>query len=423
MAGLFQAAHDGRTHEAGVACHINPCVLGEYGFHPRDDAMKLEEIRQRRPYGPGMSGLRNRSTETPVVALVQLTLPAYRRLLVRELRSVMSGLIIAAGDQYYDPSVQTGLGLNDVDVPVKNHFFLNRRLACQSRVLKLALGADVSIVELNPRNVSTWLILLAGRMRRRPVIVWGHYLGRKPGAEGPGLGRLLQVRLARRVLAYSAADGDRFRSRFPSASVDVAPNAAERASDVGDVGGMLRTDFVYVGRLVPDKGVCLLVDGFATAVEDGVVPTGSRLVIVGEGPEHGRVEQSARSSGVSDRILLLPETFDSASLNAIYSTAIAGVCGGYVGLNMTQSLCRGVPFIYPLAAAHAPEVSMACAGVNCFPFHPASASALARALGEVSALDSDGRLFRQSIRDHALSTHTIEAMVEGFSSAVARALG
>ena len=49
MAGFFQATDDSRSDEAGVTGHINPRVLGEYGFHPRDDAMEKQRSDARVP--------------------------------------------------------------------------------------------------------------------------------------------------------------------------------------------------------------------------------------------------------------------------------------------------------------------------------------------------------------------------------------
>lgn len=58
-------------------------------------------------------------------------------------------------------------------------------------------------------------------------------------------------------------------------------------------------DLLFVGRLVSDKGVDVLLDALGLLAGDGLVP---RLTIVGEGPERLLLETRARSLGIASRI-------------------------------------------------------------------------------------------------------------------------
>jgi glycosyltransferase involved in cell wall biosynthesis len=56
---------------------------------------------------------------------------------------------------------------------------------------------------------------------------------------------------------------------------------------------------IFVGRLVSDKGVDVLIGALGLLARRGVRPT---LTIVGDGPERTSLEQQARDAGVSDQV-------------------------------------------------------------------------------------------------------------------------
>lgn len=58
-------------------------------------------------------------------------------------------------------------------------------------------------------------------------------------------------------------------------------------------------DLVFVGRLVSDKGVDVLLDALAHLAEEGLAP---RLTVVGDGPERPNLEGQAARLGLADRI-------------------------------------------------------------------------------------------------------------------------
>jgi glycosyltransferase involved in cell wall biosynthesis len=73
---------------------------------------------------------------------------------------------------------------------------------------------------------------------------------------------------------------------------------------------------LFVGRLMPQKGLHLLIDALAT------LPMDVGLDVVGDGPDRAALEASARSSGVSDRVHFhgALRQFD---LPAVYQRALA----------------------------------------------------------------------------------------------------
>ena len=109
----------------------------------------------------------------------------------------------------------------------------------------------------------------------------------------------------------------------------------------------------------------------------------ARLTIVGDGPERDALVEQIADLGMTDAITIHPGTFDAPTIDALYARAVAAACGGYVGLNITQSLTRGVPFVYPMKANHSPEVSLAHDGVNAFAFRRNTPDSVAEALARV----------------------------------------
>lgn len=61
-------------------------------------------------------------------------------------------------------------------------------------------------------------------------------------------------------------------------------------------------DLVFVGRLVSDKGVDVLLDALALLAAEGLQPG---LTVIGEGPERPRLEEQARRLGIEGRVEFL----------------------------------------------------------------------------------------------------------------------
>lgn len=367
-------------------------------------AARLEHLGQRR------------------VTLVQTAIGGYRRAFVADLRARLGDrLTLAYGDHHIERSLRTGIDEAPGDVRFTSRFLAGRRLVWQPGARRALAGADVWVLELNPRLVSTWLALVEARLRGRRTVVWGHLLGRRIGETGPRLGRRLQTRLAHAVLAYTEHEAAGFRRAFPGQQVYVAPNAIDRAADLQPATAGQRTDVVSIGRLTADKHPLELVDGFVHAQRTGRLPAASRLVMVGDGPLRDELIAHLATLGAdADHVVVQPGSYDADRLDAVYRTAFTAACGGYVGLNVVQSLSRGVPFVHPEHAAHSPEVVLAEPGVNAFAFAELCAVAIADALAAAWRATAEGAIDPAAIQRRALASASVEAMVDGFVVAVDR---
>jgi glycosyltransferase involved in cell wall biosynthesis len=178
------------------------------------------------------------------------------------------------------------------------HLFGGPLYLCQQRGLIQWLEAwdpEALIVEANPRYLATDSGVRWMHGRGRKVIGWG--LGAPP-LSGPfqGLRRARRSGFLRRfdaLIAYSRRGGDEYRQLgFPEEKIFVATNAVAPKP----IGRPVRPPatpgaptVLFVGRLQARKRIDFLLRACAEAPEPK-----PRLVIVGEGPERGRLEALAR---------------------------------------------------------------------------------------------------------------------------------
>lgn len=100
--------------------------------------------------------------------------------------------------------------------------------------------------------------------------------------------------------------------------------------------------WLFCGRLVPQKGVDLLLEALASTAADGM-----RLVIAGEGPEEGLLRAASASLGIADRVSFLGR-LTHADLLALMDNAYALVLPSrYEGLSNAalEALGAGLPVL------------------------------------------------------------------------------
>ena len=194
-------------------------------------------------------------------AVLQTCYPDYREPLFRDL-SQDDCFSLAHGDSYFSEGLTFCASRQPWQRAARNCFILRRSFLWQSGVLRWALQADVLVAEFNPRILSTWLILLARLLMRRPTVLWGHLWGRGRGGGLSRLVRLIMLRMANGAICYTRAQAEelrRLRAAFP---VCVASNSCIRHADCGVARRIEESPgcVLYVGRLIREKKVCLLLD-------------------------------------------------------------------------------------------------------------------------------------------------------------------
>lgn len=124
----------------------------------------------------------------------------------------------------------------------------------------------------------------------------------------------------------------------------IVPNMLDPSS-VPSTGSQLlrdRADIVFVGRLVPRKGVKHLIDAVALLRERLEQPP--TVAIIGDGPLRGRLQRHARAVGLSDQVLFLGCVDDERKLAALSQAKIAcfpSLFGESFGFVILEALAAG----------------------------------------------------------------------------------
>ncbi|CAL4860781.1 glycosyltransferase [Microbacterium sp. MM2322] len=348
----------------------------------------------------------------PRYVLYLAVLPFYRQACIDVLRREFgSDLAIYSGSSQLDRSVRTGVAPEDYTL-VRNVSILGR-LLLQLGGWGAAIRADVSILDLNPRSVTSWLILLARKTRGRRTLLWGHLSPRKGRHSATSRLRELMRGLADGTVLYGYDSVMPAREMNPGVPLWVAPNSLYPATQMTPaVAGSATTSVLYVGRLVASKKVELLIRALAVpaAVSAGVI-----VEVVGSGDEEERLKRLASELGVGERTRFHGEITSPVQLQSIYRNVVAAVSPGYAGLSVTQSLGFGVPVLVAKDEPHAPEIELARFGGIKF-FESDCPDSLASAI--VSELEALPEQDRPSLAARVRRAYSAEQMAEGLASAL-----
>ncbi len=362
------------------------------------------------------SGVRQEVGGRAVAVLA--VLPDYRSSFVSELRSALAetdtNLTIVAGDEHLDASVKSAP--HDGVISVRNRALLGRSLLWQVGALRYLRDTDVAVVDLNPRSLTAWIVLITRKARRRRTLVWGHILPRRGvNAHTAPLRRRMR-RLADGVISYTWSDADIVTREDPDVPVWVAANGLYREVDLGfDEGGRGRFRMLYVGRIEPSKKPLLALEAFAIACNELDLEKSVRLTFVGRGSQLPALRQRAQELGLAERVDILGSITDYERLRRLYGETIASLSPGYVGLSLTQSLGFGVPMVVGRDEPHAPEIELLSSSTGrTFPGDDAHALGAELVWCSLHVAEWD----RKSIVNTVRSRYSSTAMARGFEMAL-----
>ena len=92
--------------------------------------------------------------------LLQTAAPDYRKKVFQSIRENLGeNFTLYSGSTSFEKSIKTDETINFLK-PVKNHYFFIRKVLFQTGMWQDCLQCDVLILELNPRIISNWLLLI-----------------------------------------------------------------------------------------------------------------------------------------------------------------------------------------------------------------------------------------------------------------------
>lgn len=351
------------------------------------------------------------TAEKTANVLYLAVLPTYREQCVRELKlRIPNALSLYAGRAHMDPTVKTGID-QELFQEVRN-VVLPGPLLIQFGHLAEAVGAANVIVDLNPRSLTAWIILLLRRMLSRRTLVWGHLHPRAGARSRSAWLRKAMRRMASGTILYGYDSVVPARLSLPRQPVWVAPNSLYKAELLGATNAnQQRNRILYVGRLESAKKVHLLVEAFAQSI---ALRASGKLTIVGAGSSSSNLKDLCEDLGVNAEFL--GEVSDPERLRYLYSESLCSVSPGYVGLSLTQSLGFGVPMLVSRNEPHAPEIELHRFGGVTF-FDSDSSLSLSREL-ELRVRQSFDHGAAKQLSEKIRSAYSAEAMADGLSEAL-----
>jgi glycosyltransferase involved in cell wall biosynthesis len=346
------------------------------------------------------------------IMLFQTAIDSYRERFFTELKDRGINLSISCGDSYFTESVRTRIA--HPHKTLRNKYFFRRRLLFQFGAITESRDSRKIVIEMNPRVISNWVLILLSLFKRQQVFVWGHYYSRSNDAIGISISRKLMCLLATGgILAYTKIEQQLFIVEFPKKRVYAVTNSLYFNKDLIPIKFENDArDFAYCGRLDDDKQVEDLIWAFADVVRNGQLD--SKLHVVGDGPLLPKLLQIVQINEMHSQIIFYGHITDVSRLREIFSKCCAQVTNGFVGLNAVQSLGFGLPLIYPKKAKlrHAPE-SYLLNSENSI----ATDGTIVSFASSINSLYLDRHQWhkaRGQISSKILENHTIERMADGF---------
>jgi L-malate glycosyltransferase len=319
--------------------------------------------------------------------------------------------------QFWDgPSelVQDGITLHGVGRPPALYGSDGKRTvreaaAFSARLLPVLLRQRLDVIDCSATPyLPLYAAWLGARMTRTPLVAtwhefwgehWHDYLPRRPmvarvaRALESGARRLGDARVP--VSEFTAA-------RMGSAS-DQAGQVVGNGVDLDAIRAARRAakpvDVVYVGRLIDEKRVDLLLEAIHALA--GRFPE-LRCTVIGDGPERAALEGRAIRLGIAGRVTFRGRIDGSRVYGAMKGAAVLAMPSAREGFGITVAeaqACGAVPLVVrgPMSAASA-LVHDGVDGVLCDPTPASMAEALAGLFSDPARLAAMSRSARRAAR-------------------------
>lgn len=366
----------------------------------------------------GETGRKNKhsSMRRPEYVMYLAVLPKYRSECIRLVRQhFKQRLALVVSSAHLDSTVKTGVPSDWVYeaamLRVRNKAFV------QLGHFRWAISARLTVVDLNPRSITAWAILLIRRTLRRPTLAWGHIHPKAGAGSRSAKLRLAMRRCADATISYTYLDKSKAEADLPGQNVYVAPNAvylADRIQPASSVNAIDRTRAIYVGRLEPAKKPMLMLEALAAALP---INSAIGLTIIGSGSEYEELRQRSLELGIEKNVEFIGWNDDAEYLGQKYGESFCSLSPGFAGLGLTQSLGFGVPMLVAAQENHSPEIELAEIGGVTY-FESDDRTSLAEAM--LTAFAHRDSVPNTSWSSYVRSHYSAEAMSRGLINAMER---
>lgn len=350
--------------------------------------------------------------------LLQTAAPDYRKKVFQSIRENLGeNFTLYSGSTSFEKSIKTDETINFLK-PVKNHYFFIRKVLFQTGMWQDCLQCDVLILELNPRIISNWLLLIFRKTLLKKSVLWGHAWPRNGKKSSSDNIRNLMRILASEIIVYTKTQQKELETKMPYKKFTAAPNSLFYKSEmqVTEMDKKEITDIIFVGRLTSTKKPNFLVSAFIQIASR--LPEKTNLIIVGEGEEKEILNKLVLASGLKKRIKILGHINDFTQLKELYAKSLFSVSPGYVGLSITQSFGFGVPMLISRNEKHSPEIEAAIENENSIFFKTDDTEDFCIKILDFFKKKNDWMSKRKKISESCRSSYSIENMSDIFTKLV-----
>jgi glycosyltransferase involved in cell wall biosynthesis len=283
----------------------------------------------------------------------------------------------------------------------------------QSGALRVALRRDIdAIVFLGVCwHLSTWVAAMAARLSGKRVLFWTHGLyGTESRARR--IFRITFLRIAHHVMFY----GNHARMLAEQAglpakrlstiynSLDVESQRSLRALLLLDDEQLERHRadlfkdptapiLVFVGRLIPEKRLDMLLDAMAELRSRNVV---ANALLIGSGPAEEMLRKKASALGLSEHLRFIGKCYEESRLAPLIAMSDICVTPGSIGLTCMHALAYGTPVItHDDPCTQGPEFEAVVPGLTGDLFRKGDASHLATVIAGWLATRPDRAVTRE----------------------------
>lgn len=248
---------------------------------------------------------------------------------------------------------------------------------------------------------------------RNKVILWGHMKGHDNNSRVAAWYRDILFRNYKSLIFYEAKTKDEFVAKgFKEENLFVANNTQFVDNKNLDL-GKKRNDFIYVGRIQDRKRVDIALKAYKQVKEKSGDPN-LRFMVVGGGDSES-LKTLVAEEQIKD-VVFTGAIYDENELHEIFSTAIAYVSPGHVGLGVLQAIGHGVPVITCEGQSHAPEVINCNADNSIMP--PMTVEDVAAAMWTLYSDKGLQKKMSKAAFDYYNDNCTIEIMIDGIETAI-----
>ncbi|HUT39366.1 MAG TPA: glycosyltransferase family 4 protein, partial [Methanoregula sp.] len=196
---------------------------------------------------------------------------------------------------------------------------------------------------------SSWFV---SRIRKTPLVitwyeVWGDYWFEYLGYKGL-IGKLIERNIASfhcPAISVSLLTANRFRTVFKKPVNTVIPVGIDISRIQSVPPSTEKSDIIFVGRLIKEKHVYLLVRAFGILSPE---QPELRLLVIGEGPEQGAIENIIHELSLEDRISCMGFQDDHdeiiARMKAAKVYVMPSTREGF-GITALEALACGLPVV------------------------------------------------------------------------------